>query len=173
MSRSPVRYGQRKAWHANAARVGRRWRSFAGLILIAAAYIVAMIVIPGLPIRQMLIGLILGTVSTLITLAATGIDDPVMRGDAAEGWTRDALAKLGWPTVHTLQFENRDVDHVVVAPSGVLAVETKYHFKTQDRRQLSKQRHAGLDAARAAARKVTLLLRSTTCRHDAQVQQSW
>jgi len=48
-------------------------------------------------------------------------------GAEAETWTADELAKLvtGWRTVHAIGIGWGDVDHVVVGPPGVFAIETK------------------------------------------------
>lgn len=50
-------------------------------------------------------------------------------GAEAEGWTADALKPLvraGWYAVHNVEFDGRDIDHVVVGPGGVAAIETKW-----------------------------------------------
>jgi hypothetical protein len=52
-----------------------------------------------------------------------------MMGDLGEQWTASELRKLrrrGWHLVNHLTLRNRDIDHVLVGPGGVLAVETKW-----------------------------------------------
>jgi hypothetical protein len=49
--------------------------------------------------------------------------------DLAEGWTAADLRKLrkdGWHVVDRVDFGDRDVDHFLVGPSGVNAIDTKY-----------------------------------------------
>ncbi len=50
-------------------------------------------------------------------------------GAMAEEWTAQSFSKLrpaGWYVINSVPFEKFDVDHVVVGPAGVLAVETKW-----------------------------------------------
>jgi hypothetical protein len=52
-----------------------------------------------------------------------------MMGDLGEQWTASELRKLrrrGWRLVNHVMLKNRDIDHVLVGPGGVLAVETKW-----------------------------------------------
>lgn len=54
---------------------------------------------------------------------------PAMMGDLGEQWTAHELRKLtgeGWRLVNHVLLKNRDIDHVVVGPGGVFAVETKW-----------------------------------------------
>lgn len=67
------------------------------------------------------------------------------------------------------ELSDGDVDHLVIAPCGVLAVETKYRFAQSDKHRLTQQRHRDLDSARRAARKVSSLLRSKTIGYDGAV----
>jgi hypothetical protein len=50
-------------------------------------------------------------------------------GGLAEQWTSHELKKLrraGWRLIDRVEFEDMDVDHVLVGPGGVLAIETKW-----------------------------------------------
>jgi hypothetical protein len=53
----------------------------------------------------------------------------VMMGDLGEQWTASELRKLrrdGWHLVNHVRLRVWDIDHVLVGPGGVLAVETKW-----------------------------------------------
>lgn len=65
-------------------------------------------------------------------LAAFELIDPVGRrwlaGAEGEKWTAEQLRRLrrrGWRVVHNVMLEGGDIDHVVIGPGGVVAVETK------------------------------------------------
>lgn len=52
-----------------------------------------------------------------------------LMGELAEQWTAQELRKLrrrGWRVVNHLMLRNWDIDHVLVGPGGVIAVETKW-----------------------------------------------
>jgi hypothetical protein len=78
-------------------------------------------------------GFILGTgVATAVAMVVTllGMDGgrSYREGLEAESWTASALNRLrkdGWFVLHDLEFEGRNVDHVLIGPRGVVAVETK------------------------------------------------
>ena len=53
----------------------------------------------------------------------------IMMGDLAEQWTAGALRRLqrrGWRVVNNVPLAGRNVDHLLVGPGGVFAVETKW-----------------------------------------------
>jgi len=87
------------------------------------------------------------------------------QGASAEELTSQALRRLrrdGWQTIDAVEFDGHDIDHVVVGPGGVWAIETKTSMVPM------KMRADGIDLyggdpclqARQAARKIGLLLRS-------------
>ena len=54
---------------------------------------------------------------------------PTMRGDDAEQWTASELRKLrcrGWRVVNHVILTNTDIDHVLIGPGGLYAIETKW-----------------------------------------------
>ena len=71
-------------------------------------------------------------------------------GLLAERWTTDLLR--GQPGVHavipSLKFKGKDVDHVVVASSGIVAVETKWRGSTPRHDDLQEAAHQAADAGR-------------------------
>lgn len=91
-------------------------------------------------------------------------------GAEAEAWTSRALKKAsgpGWHIVDGVSFAYHDVDHVLVGPGGVYAIETKYTDSTID---LTSRRGREIasrwaDQAVEGARSLRLLLR------DHQVDQ--
>lgn len=83
-------------------------------------------------------GLIIGAgVASSIAIVVTllGMDGARNRreGLEAESWTASVLNRLrndGWFVLHDLEFERFNIDHVLVGPKGVVAVETK--LRNQD-----------------------------------------
>jgi hypothetical protein len=57
------------------------------------------------------------------------------RGAWAEEWTSDALRKRfkGWTVVDDVPLEYGNLDHVLVGPGGIYAVETKWRSKWRNR----------------------------------------
>lgn len=54
---------------------------------------------------------------------------PTMMGDLAEQWTASELRKLrrrGWRVVNHVLLQTWDIDHVLIGPGGVFAIETKW-----------------------------------------------
>jgi Nuclease-related domain len=70
------------------------------------------------------------------------------------------LRKDGWHVVDRVDFEDRDVDHVVVGPSGVYAIDTKYTDSLCDlaSKKNARQVRAWANKAYDAARPLRLLL---------------
>lgn len=103
------------------------------------ALLVIITVLPGLLVLQFLpplvAGFLLGVLLTGVaaavwfwTVQATGTA-PTMAGDTAEQWTAMELRRLrrrGWRLVNRVVLKRQDVDHVLIGPGGVFAVETKW-----------------------------------------------
>jgi hypothetical protein len=88
----------------------------------------------------------------------------------AEAYTQEEIALAAgagciWHAVHNIELGRLDIDHVVLAPAGVFAVETKWRFDNADSAWL--QRAA--DQAALRARKAASVLRSADVRHRADV----
>ncbi len=84
-------------------------------------------------------------------------------GRDAEAWTSKELRKVcgpGWHVVDGISFAFHDVDHVLVGPGGVYAVETKYSDSTIDLSSRRGQECAARWAEQAleGARSIRLLL---------------
>ena len=139
---------------------GLRWRPVATVVGELGVAVVVLLLLPAFPFKQLLIGFMLGSITMAVTLSIGQVDDPLVHGRWAEQWSVEALRKVkGWRVIDNVPFDHVDVDHVAVTPCGVLAVETKFHSKLSA--GLAAEVHArDLAAARAAAAKLRLLLRS-------------
>lgn len=91
----------------------------------------------------------------------------LVNGRDAERWTSKELRKVcgpGWHVVDGISFAFHDVDHVLVGPGGVYAIETKYTDSVIDLDTLRGQEWATrwADQAREAALSVRYLLWNET-----------
>lgn len=149
-------FARDRAYLANARAFGRRWRDYVGLAAATAAIIAGLLVVPAVPLRPVLIGFVLGAITMAVVLSVSRYDAPQMRGYLAETFSLESLRQVpDWLVIDNLPFDDVDVDHVVVTPSGVLAVESKHHAAASEATF-----HRDIAAAYRAARKIRLLLRS-------------
>jgi hypothetical protein len=147
-------FARERAYLSNARAFGRRWRDYLGLICVLAVVVLALLVVPVVPMRQLFVGFAVGAIAMAIVLSALRSDDWQVRGYLAETFSLESLRKVpNWLIVDNLPFEDVDVDHVVVTPSGVLAVESKHHNAVS-----TATARKDLDDARRAARKIRLFL---------------
>ncbi len=148
----------------NAARgAARRWRTYLVLAAIAVAVIAA---VPAIALQQGYTGLVLGVLAMLVVVSLVAQDNPATDPAAAERWSLAPLRKVrGWSVTDNLPFERDDVDHVVVTPAAVLAVETRYHATSASDDRLRRD----LASAERAAHKVRLFLRAEHLRDVAVV----
>lgn len=154
-------FAQRKVLIGNAEHAGRVWRSeaaFLGWVGVAAA---AIGLTPLLRWRGFLLGVLIGCTFTLLAVTVMRVGNAQVRGAWAEGWSLESLRKVsGWLVTENLPFHGVDVDHVVVTPAAVLAIETKYHGSGYDTATNLKRHKQDLDATKAAERKINSYLRS-------------
>lgn len=103
------------------------------------------------------------TVLTVATYSAT-------TGAWGESFTKDLLKRHApsWPVVHDVPMKGYNIDHVVVSPRAVLAIETKYLGGTGGGGPDAVPRRF-IDQARQSARATRLLLRSTGIGLDLRV----
>jgi hypothetical protein len=167
----PHSHARRLAWTSAARAAGLRWRSYLGLIGVTVGALAAIAAVPHIPLRQGYAGIVLGAIAMLVAISMVGLNNPAMDGRLAEQWSLDGLRKLrGWHVTDNIPFEREDVDHVVVAPSAVLAVETKYHSRAYPGTNADSERHQrDLNAAERAAQKIRLLMRAEQMRDAAVV----
>jgi hypothetical protein len=134
---------------------------FAGAVVLVAAYTV--VAEPSSFLR----GLVIGVVTTalmaafLIMFLVTSGNALTLAGAWAEDFVNDEIKKARkrghvWGAVPNIEVGGFDVDHLVVAPGGVFAIETKAHA----RRITRATANADLEQARESARKAALILQS-------------
>jgi hypothetical protein len=167
----PNSLARRLVWISAARAAGRRWRSYLALLGVAAATIIALAAVPHFSLRPDFSGVTLAALALLVVLGAIGLKTPRQDGQLAEQWSLDGLRKLrGWHITDHVPFDRESVDHIVVAPAGVLAVETKYRARTPSTGSDAPERHQrDLNSADRAAHKVRLLLRAEQLRDAAVV----
>jgi nuclease-like protein len=112
--------------------VRRRWRVLATAVVIAAA---ATAVLAALLHSDFQRGFVIGTAFagtsgalTVLVMQAAGTA-PTTMGAIAEQWTASELRPLrraGWRIINHVALQKWDIDHVLVGPGGVIAVETKW-----------------------------------------------
>jgi hypothetical protein len=93
----------------------------------------------------------------LLTLQLTGTAT-IMMGDEAEQWTAQALRRLqrsGWRLVNHVALTQEDIDHILLGPGGVYAVETKWSSGWNSRHG-QQQLHHAINQAAANARRLQL-----------------
>jgi hypothetical protein len=154
-------FGQRKMLIGHAEHAGRAARSIAGFCALILLVALAVEFLPFLRWKALLIGFMIGSACTFVIMIVMRVGDPLVHGQWAEQWSHESLRKVdGWLVSENLPFDGVDVDHVVVTPQAVLAVETKFRGRGSSEK-LNAARHANqLSDARAAARKVESFLRS-------------
>ncbi len=83
---------------------------------------------PGLVTAFILGAGVATAVAMVITLVGMDGSRSYREGLEAESWTASALNRLrkdGWFVFHDLEFEGRNIDHVLIGSKGAVAVETK------------------------------------------------
>jgi hypothetical protein len=115
-----------------------KWRFVATTVLVAAAAIVgATFLTPNSFAKGMVVGA--GVVATfggiaVLALLVTGTAQTGM-GEVAEQWTATELRplrKVGGRVINNLALQRWDIDHVVILPSGVFAIESKWSGRGWD-----------------------------------------
>lgn len=123
-------YPRKRAKDLQRASIKKNWWRLALMSLVPAALSLLITVMsPTASIAAWSVPILLWTV--LIGAASPMLFGTYSKemGADAEVWTSKELAKLqgsGCEHFDHLVFENRDVDHVLVHPSGVYVIETKY-----------------------------------------------
>ena len=126
------RYARTQAWRQARSFVRRFWW---GLILVPGLFVLAFLPVV-LIFHGEARGAVLGAsavsgvwLDVVGVLVLTGVASKLM-GVSGEAMTVDALRSLrrqGWRLVNGLKLRNqRDIDHVLIGPGGVLVVETKW-----------------------------------------------
>jgi hypothetical protein len=120
--------------------------------------------------KQFDVGFVVGSLVMAATGSLVRVWDPRVHGQWAEEWSVEALHKVrGWLITDNLPFDNVDVDHVAVAPSTVLAIETKYRSRPPHPSYAGSSTTNDIRAAQAAADKLRRFLLSKGLRDAASV----
>ncbi len=87
--------------------------------------------IPNAAVRTYTAGLLTATILGFLAFQVTQMagTSGAMMGEIAEQWTAQELRKLkrrGWRVVNHLMLRTWDIDHVLVGPGGIFAIETKW-----------------------------------------------
>ena len=116
--------------------IRRAWMHLALFALwIAGVLGVTVALTPSSFMRGLIVGLgVAGTAGALWLwiVEATGTA-PTMMGDLGEQWTAKELRRLrrsGWQVVNHVTLTAPDIDHVLVGPGGMFAIETKWSATT-------------------------------------------
>lgn len=119
---------RRQQWHF----IRRRWRL---LVTMTMAMIVLTAVVVSFLNGAFERGFILGAsfagtigALTVLVMQVTGTA-PISMGATAEQWTASELRplrKAGWQVINHVALQKWDIDHVLIGPAGVIAVETKW-----------------------------------------------
>ena len=159
---SVTTFAGQQAYLANARSVGLRWRGYLGFAALPVVVIAVAMVTPAFPLKQFYVGFAVGGVVMMLALSVAGFGSQKMRGHLAESLSVESLRKVsGWTVIENLPFDGVDVDHVVITPSGLLAVETKFFGPVAKGSSYERERAASARTSAAeSARKVRSLLRS-------------
>lgn len=131
-----------------------------GLVTVAVCVVPLLVGTPPY-LTGLLHGVMVMSVLGVIGLALVfyGRTAHLLAGSWGESYTQEELEgarKAGhvWGSVHNVELSDGDIDHVVLTPSGVLALETKWRFGLADRDWLD---GAVRQAARRAQKTRTVL----------------
>jgi hypothetical protein len=166
---SPRRLGRRRSYARRKLRLQAirflrtRWRpilAFAGVCVIATVPVTLLL-------RGYLLGVAHGAVATffvaavgLLFLVYTGATRE-LSGAYGEDNTREVLRRARreryiWSSIDNVEIQSGDVDHLVIAPAGIYAIDSKWHATDLNGGIL----RTDIATARAAARRANLILRS-------------
>lgn len=118
---------RREAWRE----ARRTWRRLLGFVVVWSVLTVGLASMQRTDfLRGLFVGFMIGVLGmfVMVFLVATGIAQRQM-GGAAEQWTAELFEGLDrgrWFVAHDVSFEAMNVDHVLVGPRRVYAVETKW-----------------------------------------------
>jgi hypothetical protein len=108
------------------------WRACTGMLVVAGVLITVVAFLFQSPfVRGMFVGTsitaVIGTIAYFV-LALSGTVAPGI-GAMAETWSASELRRLtkhGWLVINGVPLEGRDLDHVLIGPGGVIAIESKW-----------------------------------------------
>jgi hypothetical protein len=142
--------------------VRKNWRFVSVTVLVAAAVTVGVTFLtPNHFVKGMVVGA--GAVATfggiaVLVLLVTGTAQTGM-GATAEQWTASELRplrKVGGRVINNLALQRWDIDHVVILPGGVFAIESKWSGSGWNLERPSDQLAAAIGQVRSNARDLKL-----------------
>jgi hypothetical protein len=161
-------------WRIRLDFLRRIWRLNLGLASIAVTFIaVVLLAVPGEFLRGLLVGAVLAAVPAvlgIVVMQATGTAQRSM-GATAEQWTASELRRLqrhGSRVVNHLALDRvSDIDHVLIGPTGVIAVETKWFGDGWDGHTVTPRLTDAIDQLQRNARRLRLWELTRKLRSDA------
>lgn len=149
---------QRKLRREFRAFLRAEWRLVALLAATVLGCSLWMHVVVDRPYLSGLFDGVFATVSVGLVLLGFLMRDGVFT--VAGGWgesnTRDVIAKAvkrgqAWGAVHNIELDRQDVDHLLVTPAGVYALESKWRFGRLEGWQAARYAEQALRGSRKAA----------------------
>ena len=154
-------YPRQQLWRGARAYLREQRRDLLQGALVIGACLTAMAYWERSFLSGFLCGMLLTVFVAMVTWAYLTVGDGAryLHGAWAEDWTREELlaaVKRGdaWQVIDNIQLQDGDIDHVLITPGGLLAVETKYYGNGARARYVAD--HA--QGARRSARRVAALL---------------
>jgi hypothetical protein len=144
-----------------AQRLGWWWLILVLIVLIGVALLLRVEpdLLAGALVGALVASAVWGTAWILQAVTSSG---PVLMGAEAESWTSATLRKAGpgWVAIDHVPFpaDRMDVDHVLIGPGGVFAIETKWGARREASAYQRNQSATASAAAERSARKIGLLL---------------
>jgi hypothetical protein len=117
--------------------------------------------VPNVIVRSYAAGLLTATVLGILMyqvtqMAGTGA---IAMGEIAEQWTAQELRKLrrkGWRVVNHFMLRAWDIDHVLVGPGGVFAIETKWSAQPWELNPMDRRISSAIRQVSANAKDLSL-----------------
>lgn len=123
-------YARSQARNKHVQYFKRRWPAHLAFTVIGFAIVIAgSFLVPSTYMRGLIVGIgctaiVAGQWSMVVQITGTG---GLLMAELAEQWTAALLRKQrGWQLVNHVNLRIEDIDHVLVGPDGILAVETKW-----------------------------------------------
>jgi hypothetical protein len=162
------RWARGQAWSRQLAFVRRSWRPLAGALLASVALAAPGVALTpagftrGFVTGSFLVGVVATLWAHVVRASGTG---PSMMGDLAEQWTASDLRRLrkrGWRLVNGVRF-GVEIDHVLVGPGGVIAVESKWSAASWASASGHDRIGSAVDQVRRGARQLRLVTELRRC----------
>ncbi len=130
----------------------------------------AVLLLPGADLlKGLMIGFLLTSLGWMLYVVAALGNYAATVGSWGEDFTRELIddQRPRWLAVHDLPLDRRNVDHVVMTPKAVLAIETKYIGKGRDWEAIDAERDLRQAARNATA--TAAIIRQGLTRVDVRV----